>query len=85
MHVPGHFCMFMITAMLLCWHAASFRSRLLRAFAAFLIGFIQESLQAMIYHNPLEWRDIRTDILGIIAGVIIVSLLQRTPVPAREA
>ena len=85
MHVPGHFLMFMVTAMLLCWSATSVRSRLLRAFGAFLIGFTTEWLQAVIYHNPIEWRDIRTDTLGIIAGFLIVSLFQRTSVPAHEA
>ena len=81
MHNPGHLVVFMITALLLCWNAGSASSRILRALAAILVGVTLEWFEAVIYHNPYEWKDLMVDCVGIAAGFIIVSLISLAAVP----
>ncbi len=81
MHNPGHLIIFMITALLMCWNAGSVSNRVLRAFGAILVGVTLEWLEAIMYHNPYEWKDVLVDCAGIAAGFIIVSLISLAAVP----
>jgi len=45
--------------------------------AVFLMGVFLEYLQHLIYHNTMEWRDVRDDALAILAGFAAYRLAGR--------
>lgn len=68
LHTWDHFLAFFVAGALLCWNAGSFSSLLLRCLAGVAIAAVLEGMEAAVYHNPFEWRDLRTDWLGVVLG-----------------
>ncbi|HXR78532.1 MAG TPA: hypothetical protein VN737_21315 [Bryobacteraceae bacterium] len=73
LHNWDHFLAFFVTGVLLCWNAGRVSSWLLRCLAGIAIAAILEGMEAVVYHNPFEWRDLRTDSLGIVLGALAVT------------
>jgi hypothetical protein len=73
LHNWVHFLAFFVTGVLLCWNAGWFSSWLLRCFAGVGIAAFLEGMETIVYHNPFEWHDLRTDCLGIVLGALAVA------------
>lgn len=89
-HSWGHFIAFFVMGVLLSWSAGRFSSWVLRCFVGVAIAVTLEGLEAAIYHNPFEWRDFRTDALGVVLGIgaaagaiFVRSLLEKRRANAR--
>jgi hypothetical protein len=82
-HTPGrlhdfdHFAAFFAGALLLLIPARSWRSYFLRTVFLFAVGVFVEKLEVLVYHNPFEWHDVRTDSLGIGACLVLCALWPR--------
>ena len=76
-HSPGHFLIFLVTAMLLCWNSPNARSRFLRWAGICCFGIVIEILEWSTYHNVMEWRDVLIDIFGAAVGLALVMVIPR--------
>lgn len=74
LHLPGHFTIFLITAVLVCRNATSSGSRLLRCIGVCCFGATIEILEWAAYHHRMEWRDVLVDALGALIGVAALSI-----------
>lgn len=74
LHNPGHFLIFVATALLLCRTARNWNTRLLRWACVCIFAGAMEFLEWVTYHNPFEWRDVLVDSLGATLGLLVVSL-----------
>ena len=74
LHIPGHFFVCLITAILLCRTAKSSTGPLLRC-----VGMLMEVLETVAFHNSLEWRDMVIDFLGAASGLVILKMLPLAP------
>jgi len=76
MHREIHFFAFAGAAilLLLSWNR---RQEVRVVIAVFLMGVFLEYLQHLIYHNTMEWRDVRDDALAILAGFAAYRLAGR--------
>jgi hypothetical protein len=61
-------------AFLLCALSRNRRQEVRGALAVFLLGLSLEYLQHLIYHNAMEWWDVRDDALAILAAFTIYHL-----------
>lgn len=79
LHRPFHFVAFTVTAVLMHKRAAI-------AFpATILFGVALELAQSLLYHNPVEWWDIRDDALGALVGVMLsAAIVKRSHVPRQK-
>jgi len=81
MHRPFHLVAFAITALLLWrWstgsgHGSSRRAVLVAGLQAALctaaLGAIIETLQHVMYNNPMEWWDLRDDALSAFVTILL--------------
>jgi len=69
-HNVMHLVVFFVTALLSLAGASSLRSRSSRVLLLLLFCSALELLEARIYHNPYEWRDLYFDSLGLCFGWI---------------
>ncbi len=76
LHNALHFTAFLVAAFLMTLGAPGWRYRLLRGLVALIFALTTEYLEAAISLNVLEWRDIRTDALGIAVGLFAAFLLR---------
>ena|SRR5579875_1564100 len=76
-HDVGHFLIFAATGVLVLWTADNARWRGFRAASLALLCATLEALEASMYHNPFEWRDVITDCLGICCGWIAAIVWDR--------
>jgi hypothetical protein len=76
LHNGGHLAAFAITGILfLQWRRPSrFQPWLLWPPAAFALAL--ESAEAVLFHNAFEWRDVATDVLGLLTGLLIYRLCE---------
>ena len=74
LHNPGHFLVFSITAILLCRTATNPGSRAVRFTGVCCFAIIMETLEWVIYHNRMEWRDVLIDFFGAAAGLAVLSI-----------
>lgn len=75
LHDALHFLAFFIAAFLMTLGAPGWRSRLMRGMAAFIFALTTEYLERTLYLHVFEWGDVRIDALGIVAGLLVSSLL----------
>jgi hypothetical protein len=78
LHIPGHFLIFFITAILLCRTAPTPALRLLRWTGVCCFALAMEILEWVTYHNTMEWRDVVVDFVGAAIGVAVLSLFPTT-------
>lgn len=74
-HDLGHFSIFLMTALLLCWTGDTVRWRLAGYVQVCCIAVLLEALETAIYRNRFEWRDVMVDALGAAAGCAIASVI----------
>ena len=74
-HKIGHYATFAITAAILCWGTAGLRRKLTCSFAALSLAVVLETIEAVQYHNPIEWRDLVLDAAGILSGFLFVTVI----------
>lgn len=91
LHDAGHLGVFLLTAVLLCWTAKGTTGQLARYLGVCLIAVSIEALEAAIYHNRFEWRDVMIDVLGAAIGLVVIKLIpisvaevERGEVPAER-
>ena len=82
LYFGAHFIAFVITALLFCWKPQGFSRKCPWAAGACATALFLEVLEAVCYHNPVEWLDVWTGCLGVAAGLIVLVMLQRTPTSA---
>ena len=70
-HAPVHLAAFGITAWLLISLADTWRIRLLAALAVCLMAISLEIGEWLFYRNAMEWLDVRDDIFGVLAALIV--------------
>jgi len=70
LHTWGHFVTFLVTGALLCWNAGGVLSWLRRCLAGVAIAAVLEGFEVAVYHSTFEWRDLRTDCLGVVLGAM---------------
>ena len=75
LHDIGHLSVFAATAVLLCWTATRLPQKLVRYLAVGALALTLEWLEAAVYHNPFEWRDVLIDVLGAAIGLAIQSFV----------
>ena len=71
LHNFGHFAVFLITAMTMCWGVAGIKGKSRRAMWALYFAVTLELLETVFYTSYLEWRDIALDASGILTGLAI--------------
>jgi hypothetical protein len=83
LHRPFHFVVFALTALVLWsffaitgWTLFTPRVSVTKAsikavFATIVLGGIIEVLQHLIYHNQMEWWDVRDDGVSAIAAILL--------------
>jgi hypothetical protein len=87
-HRPFHLIAFALTAILLWgsfdaagWTLLPERFRPARAWldalmATIFLGGAIELLQFALYHNPMEWWDVRDDAMGATAAILLVHAIR---------
>jgi hypothetical protein len=78
LHKAYHVLAFFIAACLLAWPVRSWplRLSLLSVVAAF--AYLTEWLEHVAWHNPLEWRDVRVDLNGVILALLAMLISARS-------
>ena len=75
-HDFGHYFVFLITAVMACQLARRFAGRLFVFFVVLAVALIQEWLENHMYHAGYEWKDVVTDLAGIVTGFALVTLAE---------
>lgn len=79
LHGILHFGAFLVAALLMTLGPFTWPFRLMRGLMAMTFAVTTEYLEAAVYGNQMEWRDVRTDALGIAAGLAAAFLLRGRP------
>ena len=74
-HRPLHLVAFALTASLLYLRAFPHHQAAASLASVLVLAFAIELAQARLYHNPIEWWDIRDDLLGALIGLACGRLL----------
>ena len=74
-HNTIHLVVFFLTGAVLFAYAAKARSRAARALVLFVFCCALEVLEAALYHNSIEWRDVFTDGLAIMGALALPPVL----------
>ena len=83
MHHWGHVFAFFIMTVLLGWTARTLARCGIAAAGAFLVAFVCELLEVAFYHPNFEWRDIGTDTIGIVVGLVLLIVIRHRRSPAK--
>lgn len=75
-HRPLHIFLFAMAAIL---SRIALPSRFARVLPALLLGFgmALELVEHLMFRNAFEWRDVRDDAIGIVAGLALTWILKR--------
>jgi hypothetical protein len=91
-HRPFHFVAFALTALLFCrYFSTVFRifpavpSWLIALLTAVLIGLSLEFVQHLIYHNAMEWWDVRDDTIAAVLGVLLAQTFNQVVFPTIDS
>jgi hypothetical protein len=80
-HDAGHSLIFLVATVLGCWTMTAIYARLLCCVGLAGMAMALEGVEKLItYRNPFEWRDVKFDFMGILAGILLALLL-----PVRSA
>ena len=74
-HNAIHLTVFAATGLMLFAHTAKTSGRASRALALFIFCCALEWVQAVLYRNSFEWRDIFLDAIAIACSLAIAELL----------
>jgi hypothetical protein len=70
LHLPMHFATYVLSALLTFGFAPWRGQQVLSCAAPVSLAFVTEALECEIYGIRFEWRDIVTDIVGVLAGAV---------------
>ena len=70
-HGAVHMAAFGVMAWLLISLAGTWRNRILAALAVCIFAWMIETGELLIYRNAMEWLDVRDDIFGVLAALIV--------------
>lgn len=76
-HFLGHGLVFFVTGFLLMNVTSSLRNRLLLLIFALVFGFSIELAQHLAFQIGFERRDVLTDSVGILCGILIAVAMER--------
>jgi hypothetical protein len=74
-HSWGHLLAFSVIGFGVARIAHSFRGRILFLFSALLLGLAIEYGEHIVFSNPLEWKDVLVDTLGVLCGTLLAILI----------
>ena len=80
-HPEIHWLAFASTAFLLFVLSRNPHQEIRRAIAVIVLGLSLECLQHLLYRNPMEWWDVRDDVLSVLAAFALYHFLG-APKPA---
>lgn len=72
LHDLGHIAVFAVTGVLFAWSAKLPPFRAVALVAAGLLALFTEWLEHRFYHNPIEWKDVYLDCIGVLVASVIV-------------
>ena len=78
LHLWYHVLAFAALAFLFLSRASGPRARFLLPFAALAVGWGTEFAQAAVYHYSVERPDLAADAMGVLLGVLVFHLAQRS-------
>jgi hypothetical protein len=76
-HRGLHYLAFAGTAFLLFLLTRNLYQQIQGAIAAILLGLSLEFLQHLLYHNDMEWHDVRDDSLAVLGAFALYRCLQK--------
>lgn len=74
-HNTIHLVVFFLSGVMLFANAPKSSSRAARALILFLFCCALEWLEAVLYHNSVEWRDVFLDTLAVICALALAPVL----------
>ncbi len=74
-HDFGHYLVYLVTAILICTSAKRLGGRVAGFFAAMVLALGQEWLENHMYHAGFEWKDVGSDLAGLVSGFALVTLV----------
>ena len=77
LHEAYHVIAFFIAGCLLAWPVRSWPVRIPLLLIAASFAPLTEWLEYYIWGNPLEWRDVATDLMGVTLAVLAILISQR--------
>ncbi len=87
-HDFGHYAVYTVTALLLWLAGRHWFGRMFTFSLGVGLAFAQEWAENKLYHAGFEWRDIGTDLAGLVSGyalmVMIVTLMTDEGAPGRR-
>jgi hypothetical protein len=75
-HREAHWLAFAGAALLVVCLSRNWRHEILSTFVIFFVGLSLETLQHLIYGNPMEWRDVADDGVAVLAAFALYRLLE---------
>ncbi len=79
LHDIFHILAFLITALLLATRSRSAAQWIGAALVAAAAAFTSEWLEHHFYRNRIEWGDVKLDLLGVAAGLLLANLSRLWP------
>ena len=75
-HSRGHLLAFLVVSFVVArvWHSRN--AKVLLFFGAILFGLATEFGEHLLYHSPMEWKDVLVDTLGVCCGTLLAIALE---------
>ena len=83
-HDFGHYVVYALTGILLWLATDRWPFKLLAFLAGSTLAFAQEWIENRIYHAGFEWKDVGTDLAGLISGFALMLLITVLTTDERE-
>lgn len=74
-HNFGHYVVYAVTGIMLWLIAERWFSKIAAFLFGFAVAFGQEWAENRLYHAGFEWRDVGTDLAGLITGYALMLLI----------
>jgi hypothetical protein len=74
-HNYGHYVVYAVTGIMLWLIAEQWTGKVAAFLFGFAVGFAQEWAENRLYHAGFEWRDVGTDLAGLITGFALMLLI----------
>ena len=78
-HSWGHLLAFSAIAFGVAKTTRSSRARFLFFIGSMLLGFALEYGEHAVYQNPLEWKDVLVDCMGVVCGTLLAIASEPRP------
>ena len=73
-HDFGHYCVYGLTGIILWLAADSWVGRIVTFLMGATLAFGQEWLENHMYHAGFEWKDVGSDLAGLVSGYALMLL-----------